>query len=159
MREHTYTSRCVWTGDLGEGTATYRAYSRDHVIEIEGKARIEGSADPAFRGDASRLNPEDLFLASISSCHMLWYLHLCAEAGLVLRAYEDDAKATMREGRTGGAFEGAVLRPRCRFEGRIGPELARHLHHEAHRHCFIANSVSFAVTIEATVEDDLGIRR
>lgn len=152
MPRHEYAAKCRWTGDRGSGTSGYRAYSRDYTVEIDGKPAIEGSSDPAFRGDASRLNPEDMLLASISSCHMLWYLHLCAEAGLVLREYIDEATAVMEESGDGGAFVEAVLRPRCRFEGGADPRLAEKLHHQAHERCYVANSVNFPISVEPVIE-------
>ena len=77
MKRHTYQTQVDWTGNTGEGTKTYQGYGRDHTITSDGKARIQGSSDPAFRGDATRYNPEELLVASLSACHMLWYLHLC----------------------------------------------------------------------------------
>jgi hypothetical protein len=77
---HRYRTQVVWTGNLGQGTASYRAYERSHEIVVEEKPLIAGSSDPAFRGDKTKYNPEELFVASLSICHMLWYLHLCAEA-------------------------------------------------------------------------------
>lgn len=152
QKRHHYAARSEWTGNLGEGTASYRAYSRDHVITAAGKPELLGSSDPAFRGDASRWNPEDLLLASLASCHMLWYLHLCAEAKIVVLVYGDDALGTMVETADGGGrFEEAVLRPQATLAA--GGDVARALalHEEAHRLCFIANSVNFPVRIEPTV--------
>jgi len=149
---HHYTLTCRWTGNLGEGTQRYRSYERTHRIEIDGKPAIEGSADPAFLGDASRLNPEDLLLASISACHMLWYLHLCAANKLVLVDYLDQARAVMEEAGDGGAFIEAVLAPRCRFDGEVDLTLAERLHHDAHARCYIANSLNFPVHVEPVFE-------
>jgi organic hydroperoxide reductase OsmC/OhrA len=85
-RLHTYTCALTSTGNKGAGTASYKAYSRDHVFSSAGKPDLLGSSDPAFRGEASRYNPEELLVASLASCHMLWYLHLSADAGVrVLR--------------------------------------------------------------------------
>lgn len=149
---HLYRLRIVWTGNLGAGTSGYRAYGRDHRIEAEGKAVIEASADPAFRGDAARYNPEELLLASLSSCHMLWYLHLSAAEGVVVTGYQDEPIATMIEDPGGGGrFTEAVLRPRVTLAGGSDRATAMALHGEAHRLCFIANSVSFPVRCEATI--------
>lgn len=82
QREHHYRVNIEWTGNKGQGTASYKAYSRDFTISALNKAEITGSSDPAFLGDKSRWNPEDLLVASVSACHKLWYLHLCAEAGI-----------------------------------------------------------------------------
>jgi organic hydroperoxide reductase OsmC/OhrA len=151
-KQHTYISRIEWTGNLGEGTSSYRAYSRDHVVSVAGRPDLLGSSDPAFRGDASRWNPEDLLVASLASCHMLWYLHLCAQARITLLAYHDNAVATMEEDAGGGGrFTQAVLRPAAIVAAGSDAVLAKSLHAEAHRLCFIANSVNFPISIEPTV--------
>ena len=90
-KQHHYRVTVTWTGNRGEGTRTYSAYGRDHVIEAAGKPAISGSSDPAFRGDSARWNPEELLLASLSACHKLWYLHLCAVSGLNVLSYQDAA--------------------------------------------------------------------
>lgn len=152
-KRHTYTTRTEWTGNLGMGTENYRAYSRDHVISAAGKPELRGSSDPAFRGDASRYNPEDLLVASLSACHMLWYLHLCAQAGIVVLDYRDEAQGTMVEDEGGGGrFSGVLLRPVARLAAGADAARASALHAEAHRLCFIANSVNFPVTIEPDVQ-------
>lgn len=151
-KQHRYATRTEWTGNLGEGTASYRTYSRDHVISAAGRPHLAGSSDPAFRGDASRWNPEDLLVASLSSCHMLWYLHLCAQAKITVLAYRDDATGTMVEDAGGGGrFTQAVLRPVATLAAGGDAALATALHEEAHRLCFIANSVNFPVSIEPVV--------
>lgn len=150
-KQHTYTTHTEWTGNLGRGTADYRAYSREHVISAPGKPALPGSSDLAFRGDAARWNPEDLLVASLSSCHMLWYLHLCAQAQIVVLAYHDDAEGTMVESPDGGRFSGVLLRPVASLAAGSDAARAAALHEDAHRQCFIANSVNFAVAIEPTV--------
>ena len=151
-KHHTYTTRTEWTGNLGEGTANYRAYSRDHVLSAAGRPDLQGSSDPAFRGDASRWNPEDLLVASLSSCHMLWYLHLCAQAKIIVSDYRDEAVGTMIEDEGGGGrFAAAVLRPVAILAAGGDAAKAAALHEEAHRLCFIANSVNFPVAVEPTV--------
>src|SRR5690606_36990043 len=115
-------------------------YSRDYDVIIEGRPTLAGSSDEAFRGDASRHNPEDLLLAAISACHMLWYLHLCAVAGIVVTAYEDQAEAEMAMNADGsGQFTSATLRPVVTIAS-SEVELAKALHHEANQKCFIARS-------------------
>ena len=152
-REHHYTTRVAWTGDEGSGTSGYRAYRRDHAVSATGKPPILASSDPAFRGDAARYNPEELLVASLSSCHMLWYLHLCSDAGVVVTGYVDDASGTMAETADGGGhFTAVVLRPRVTVAAGSDRELATSLHERAHHLCFIANSVNFPVTCEPTVE-------
>jgi organic hydroperoxide reductase OsmC/OhrA len=151
-RDHHYRTRVRWTGNRGTGTSAYRAYGRDHVIAAEGKPEIPGSSDPTFRGDPARWNPEDLLVASLSACPQLWYLHLCAEAGVCVVAYEDAAEGTMTEETDGGGrFTGGVLRPQVTVAPGADVELAQRLHVDAHRLCFIARSVNFEVRCEAVV--------
>ena len=147
-RAHTYEVRVRWTGNRGTGTSGYRNYGRDHLIEAGTKPAIEGSSDPAFRGDAERYNPEELLVASVSACHMLWYLHLCATAGITVTGYEDDPLGTMAEDADGGRFTSVVLRPRIALSAGADRERASALHAEAHRKCFIANSVTFPIECE-----------
>lgn len=147
-RTHDFVARVVWTGNTGQGTADYRAYARDHEVHIDGKPVLAGSADPAFRGDATRHNPEDLLLASISACHMLWFLHLASDAGLIVTTYEDAAEATMQMNPDGsGEFTSATLRPLVTAQGGTDPAQLEELHHKAHSLCFIARSLNFPVTV------------
>jgi organic hydroperoxide reductase OsmC/OhrA len=146
---HHYRVTVTWTGNRGQGTRTYTAYGRDHVIEAAGKPAIPGSSDPAFRGDPARWNPEELLLASLSACHKLWYLHVCTVAGLNVLTYQDAAEATMIEDATGaGRFTQVILHPTITFAPGADLAKAEALHHDAHRHCFIANSVNFPVLCE-----------
>ena len=152
VRTHRYAARIEWTGNDGTGTRDYRSYRRDHVIQSPGKPELAGSADPVFRGDAGRYNPEELLVASLSACHMLWYLHLCASGGVVVTDYRDDAEGSMDESPDGsGRFSLVTLHPRVRISAG-NPSRALELHEAAHRHCFIANSVNFPVRCEPTVE-------
>jgi organic hydroperoxide reductase OsmC/OhrA len=150
-RTHRYVSATVWTGNRGTGTSGYKEYGREHDLVVPGKPVIAGSSDPAFRGDAARHNPEDLVVASLSACHMLWYLHLCAAEGIVVVDYRDAAEATMEEGGgRPGRFIDAVLRPEVAIaKGDRARALA--LHERAHAECFVANSVNFPVRCEPTV--------
>lgn len=148
-RAHHYRARVEWTGDRGAGTASYRAYGRDHRILMEGKPPILGSSDPAFHGDPARHNPEELLVASLSTCHMLWYLHLCAEAGVVVTGYVDRAEGEMvEEPDGGGQFSRVVLRPEVTLATGADHGTAEALHAAAHAKCFIARSVNFPVTHE-----------
>ncbi|MFC3165079.1 OsmC family protein [Ciceribacter thiooxidans] len=150
-RHHEYSATVTWTGNRGTGTSGYRDYSRDHVIAAGAKPDIPGSADPAFRGDADRWNPEDLLVASVSACHKLWYLHLCAVNGVVVTAYEDHAEGQMVTEEDGsGRFTEVVLRPRVTISSG-DRERAASLHHDAHEKCFIANSVNFPVRCEPMI--------
>lgn len=145
-RTHVYEASVSWTGNRGQGTSGYRDYDRDAVIEAAGKAPIAASSDPLFRGNPERYNPEDLLVASLATCHMLWYLHLCAEAGVRVTAYRDQATGTMiEESDGGGRFSEATLRPEVVIAHDADIELAIRLHDEAHRKCFIANSMNFPV--------------
>jgi len=152
-KKHNYRIITEWTGNLGAGTANYRAYSRNHRISAAKKnATIHGSADPHFRGDGAGYNPEELLVASLSTCHMLWVLHLCADAGIVITAYEDDAIGEMAENEDGsGQFTRVLLRPRMTITDGARVEEARALHDTAHHFCFIARSVNFSVYHEAVV--------
>jgi organic hydroperoxide reductase OsmC/OhrA len=148
-KEHRYRPVITWTGNTGEGTASYKAYERAHVISAPGKADIAGSSDKNFRGDASRWNPEDMLVASASTCHMLWYLHLCAVNGVVVLDYRDEPEGLMIEQADGsGAFARILLRPRVKLSAASSEDKARALHHDAHRMCFIANSVKCEIATE-----------
>ncbi|WP_331272083.1 OsmC family protein [Motilibacter aurantiacus] len=149
---HSYEVRVTWQGDLGTGTSGYRAYSRDMELSADGKSPVAASSDPAFRGDPARWSPEDLFVASLSQCHLLWYLHLCADAGVVVAGYVDDAGGTMQLGDDGsGRFTEVVLRPRVTVAQPAQVEAALALHADAARMCFLANSVAFPVRHEPEV--------
>jgi len=153
-KQHEYSVTVRWTGDLGTGTSGYRAYKRDHEISAPGKLVIPGSSDPAFRGDPSRYNPEEMLVASLSTCHMLWYLHLCADAGIAVTGYSDEPRGLMAETDDGGGrFTEVVLRPRVRLAAGTDREVAQRLHERAHHLCFIANSVNFPVTCQAEIEE------
>ena len=146
MKQHQYQTKVVWTGNLGKGTSHYAAYSRDHVIQSEGKSEILGSSDPAFRGDKTRYNPEELLLSTLSSCHLLQYLHLCAVAGVVVLEYEDQPEGTMVETPDGGGhFTEVTLKPTVKVAEAAMIEPANSLHQRAHELCFIARSVNFPV--------------
>ena len=148
-QEHSYSVNVRWTGNTGTGTSGFRSYKRDHEISASGKATIPASSDPAFRGDKARYNPEELLVASLSACHMLWYLHLCADAGIVVVDYQDDARGKMIETEDGGGyFTEVTLRPIVKVSVGADPDLARRLHEKAHHLCFIANSVNFPVLCE-----------
>jgi len=146
-REHHYQVNVRWTGNRGAGTQSYTAYDRNGELSGEGKATVALSADPAFRGDAARWNPEELLLASVSACHKLWYLHLCADAGIIIDAYEDSAEGTMVEGDR-GHFTRITLKPRVALRNKDDIARAEALHHHAHEACFIANSLNFPVSFE-----------
>jgi organic hydroperoxide reductase OsmC/OhrA len=143
---HHYQATIQWTGNKGTGTSTYTAYNRSYDMSIPGKAMIQGSSDPAFRGDKSKHNPEDLLVMSLSSCHMLWYLHLCAQHGVIVTDYLDEATGTMAENSDGsGQFTEVTLKPKVTVKDASMIEKAEALHHQANQMCFIARSVKFPV--------------
>ena len=145
-KAHHYDITLKWTGNLGTGTSAYRAYSRNHTISATNKPTISGSSDPAFRGDRDKYNPEELLVASLSSCHMLWYLHLCAEAGVVVVNYTDRATGVMEENTHGGGrFVEVTLKPVVVVTEASMVTKANELHQAASKLCFIANSVNFPV--------------
>ena len=150
---HSYAVRVTWTGNQGTGTSGYRDYSRDHDVSADGPPTIDGSSDPAFRGDRARWNPELELTASLSQCHMLWYLHLCAEAGVAVLGYTDQASGSMEEAADGGGrFTEVVLRPRVIVATQDMADAAKRLHADASAKCYIANSVNFPVMHEPTIE-------
>lgn len=147
---HHYTATIQWTGNTGNGTKSYTSYERSHTIAIDNKADIAGSSDPAFRGDSNKHNPEDLFLSSLSSCHMLWFLHLCAQAGVVVVDYIDHATGIMEETSDGGGhFIEVTFNPIVVVTDKTMIDLANELHKNANALCFIANSVNFPVKHKA----------
>jgi organic hydroperoxide reductase OsmC/OhrA len=153
MRTHHYRVTNRWTGNLGTGTSSYTAYSRAHEISGEGKsAAIPGSSDPAFRGDRTRFNPEELLVGALSTCHMLWALHYCADGGIVVTEYSDDPHGEMIERPDGsGEFTRVTLRPRMTITdpARIGDAIA--IHQRVHHVCALARSVNFEVVCEPVV--------
>lgn len=155
-KEHHYALQLRWTGNRGEGTTGYRDYDRSHEISIEGKPLLKGSADPAFLGDPSLHNPEDLLVASLAACHMLWYLHLCADAGIVVTDYVDDASGTMELKAGKAQFSAVVLHPKVTIKAGGDVSQAEALHEQASELCFIARSVNFPVRHEPTIVEEGG---
>ena len=152
-RLHSYAVQVTWTGNQGTGTSGYQDYSRDHDVSADGPPTIACSSDPAFRGDQARWNPELELTAALSQCHMLWYLHLCATAGVTVLDYTDQASGTMEESADGGGrFTEVTLRPKVTVATPDMVEPARRLHAEASAKCFIANSVNFPVKHEPLIE-------
>jgi organic hydroperoxide reductase OsmC/OhrA len=149
--QHRYRVDVDWTGNLGSGTESYRGYERSHEIRVSGKPALAGSSDVAFRGDASRHNPEDLLVAALSSCHMLAYLHLAATAKVVVTAYSDVAEGLMETEAGGSRFVEVVLRPTVTISATSDAAKAAALHADAHHACFIASSVNFPVHCEPRI--------
>lgn len=152
-KQHHYAVVTKWTGNLGSGTSDYRSYSRNHEIYAPGKSSpIGGSSDPKFRGDPERYNPEELLVASLSACHMLWVLHVCADAGIVVTEYSDEASGEMAESEDGsGQFTAVTLQPNMTITDPTRIAEATALHDKAHELCFIARSVNFPVEHQPVV--------
>ena len=152
-RVHRYRVEIEWTGNRRSGTSDYRAYARDHEVRGEKKPTLLGSSDESMRGDRSRWNPEELLVAALSQCHMLWYLHLCSINEVIVESYLDRPEGTMDQADDGsGRFLEATLRPSISIADPQQTDRARELHTDAHRMCFIANSVNFPVGVEPVFE-------
>lgn len=149
--EHIYRATTIWTGASKGATTSYEAYSREYIVAIDGKLCLVGSADPTFRGNPALHNPEDLLVSSLSACHMLSYLALCARAGVRVVSYVDEVKGTVSTQDGKVRFTEVTLQPRVLIEAGDDIEKARSLHHDAHEICFIANSVAFPVRHESSV--------
>ena len=147
MKTHDYSAAIAWTGNRGEGTGHYKAYDRTWQVETPGKPVIACSNDPLLGGDPSRPNPEDMLLASLSACHMLWYLHYASDAGIVVHDYRDEPVGVGEAGPGGaGRFVSATLRPVIKVARGADLAKAEAIHHEIHKVCFIARSVNFPVS-------------
>jgi organic hydroperoxide reductase OsmC/OhrA len=145
-KQHNYKLDIKWTGNQGTGTTNYKDFERSYTIQIENKTPILGSSDPEFRGDRTKHNPEELLLAAVSSCHMLWYLHLCSESKIVVTNYLDHATAILQETENGnGKFTSITLYPMVTVTEKSMIEKATELHTKANEFCFVANSLNFKV--------------
>jgi len=147
MKTHNYEVKVEWTGNEGKGTLNYKSYNRNHeIIGNEKYVGIKGSSDPSFLGDKTRYNPEDLFLSSLSACHMLFYLHLCAVNKIIVTEYLDNATGIMEESKSGsGKFTKVTLHPKVTITDKNMIEKANELHKKANELCFIANSCNFKI--------------
>lgn len=152
MKDHHYELEMTWTGNTGTGTSSLRGYSRNHDVTAAGLPSIAASADPAFRGDPDRWNPEQLYLASIAQCHMLWYLGLAATAGVIVTEYKDRPTGTMQEETNGaGQFQNVTLRPTVTITPTSDPVIAEELHERVGDYCFIARSITTPIHHEVTI--------
>ncbi len=149
-KEHHYQLEVNWTGNKGTGTSGYTEYERSHIVSAKNKVDILCSSDTPFRGDATKHNPEDFLVASISTCHMLWFLHLCADAGVCVVDYKDNPTGTLLQTNNGGHFKEVTLNPIVIVTQTGDIEKLDAIHHNAHQKCFIANSVNFPVIIKST---------
>lgn len=154
-KQHHYKLKVTWTGNKGTGTDHYTHYERSHTIEIENKVSIFASSDTPFLGDATKHNPEDFLLASLATCHMLWFLHLCADAGIIVTAYHDHPKGILVQNDDGGgSFSEVTLFPHVTVKNKSMIETANELHKKANQKCFIANSVNFKINHIPTASAD-----
>ena len=152
MTDHHYALDLVWQGNRGSGTTGYRDYDRTVLLTAAGKPDLLGSADPTFRGDAARWNPEELLLAALAQCHLLSYLHSAVNHGVVVTAYDDSPVGTMSQVGQGGRFTSVTLRPRVTVADAAMADTARAIHAEASTNCFIAASVNFPVEHQPVIE-------
>src|SRR5690554_3880393 len=144
--KHNYKLTVKWTGNTGTGTSGYKDFERSHLILIKDKVELLCSSDPVFRGDKTKHNPEDLLLASISACHMLFFLHLCSVEGIIVTAYMDNATGIMTETANGGGkFTEVTLNPTVTITDSSMVQKANELHKKANELCFVANSLNFPV--------------
>jgi organic hydroperoxide reductase OsmC/OhrA len=152
-----YSARIVWN----KGAARFldKRYSRLHTWEFDGGAVVRGSSSPASvplpYSDSSAVDPEEAFVASLASCHMLWFLSIAAKNGLCVQSYEDQAVGTLAAGGDGKLRMTVVnLRPHVVFTGEkpATAEQVREMHEEAHEECFLANSVTTRVTTTPSFE-------
>lgn len=145
-QDHHYNITTEWTGKTAEGTKNVKKYNRTHTITNQGKPELILTTDNPHVGDKTKLNPEDLLVSSISSCHMLSYLYVCALEGIVITSYIDNANGIMTENVTGGgSFKEVTLNPVFSVADENMVEKAIELHHKAHEICYIANSVNFEI--------------
>jgi organic hydroperoxide reductase OsmC/OhrA len=150
--EHSFAVSVEWTGNRGSGTSDYKAFGRDNLLTAEGKPAIEGSAARVFHGDASRWNPEETLIAALVECHLLSYLYVATQNGVVVESYTDAATGILRtEGDGTGRFESVTLRPVVSISSG-DPGVAQAIHADAARLCFIASSVNFPVLHEPELQ-------
>lgn len=152
-KEHHYRVSVEWQGNRGTGTSSYRDYGRGNLVRADGKLHeIAGSSDKTFHGNPERWNPEELLLAALSQCHMLSYLHVATNRGVVVTAYTDSPEGVMEQTVDGGGhFTLAVLKPIVTVSSSEMIEEALSAHREASQKCFIANSVNFEVRHEPEI--------
>ena len=151
-KTHEYTATIRWTGNTGDGTSSYKSYSRNWQLVTAGKAPVSCSNDPVLGGDPEKHNPEDMLIAAVSSCHMLWYLHLCALAGVNVISYEDAPLAIGElESSGAGRFKSITLHPNITISAKSDHQKAMALHAQVHQYCFIARSINFPVEIEPEI--------
>lgn len=148
MSEHRVSVR--WTRTTQD--FTYDTYNRAHEMRFkEGGIVVPASSAPAFKGDASRVDPEEAYVAALSSCHMLTFLAICARKRLAVDSYDDDAVGRLEKGADGKLWMAhVILRPQVRFAPSLNVDNAtiEEVHHHSHEQCFIANSVKTDVAVQ-----------
>lgn len=145
LKQHSYAVSVTWSGNRGTGTSAYKAYGRDHIVSAPGKPEIAGSSDRVFFGDTDRWNPEEMLIAALSQCHMLSFLHVASDHGVIVTAYRDEASGVLvLDSAGGGRMTEVTLRPTVEVTDDSGVDMEA-LHHRASTLCFIANSVNFPV--------------
>jgi organic hydroperoxide reductase OsmC/OhrA len=137
-KANVHRARVSWDADTGD--------VRAHTVEFA-RQTLAASSAPEFGGNPDKANPEEMFVASLSSCHMLWFLALARAERIQVTSYEDDPEGTM----DGTRFTRVVLRPRVAFDRDLDDEQIDSLHHRAHERCFIANSVSCPVEVKPRI--------
>ncbi|MHB8634894.1 MAG: OsmC family protein [Fimbriimonadaceae bacterium] len=148
---HFYRTRVTWTGGASGPAVSYESYSRAFRVDMAGKASIEASADPSYRGDAALVNPEEMLVASISGCHLLTYLALAVRARMDVISYEDEAEGIMQMESGKMKVTDVILRPSIVLGPGADLDKAQALHDQAHDQCFIANSVTCDIRVEAMI--------
>lgn len=149
--KHLFRAEVNWTSNQNPSDSSKRFYYKNHQINIEGKPVLNVSAAKAFKGDPELYNPEDLLLSSLVSCHMMSYLYVCAQNGIEVLEYSDNAEATLEVAADGsGRFVAVRLKPNVKISNSDKIELALELHKKANQLCFIANSCNFPILHEAS---------
>ncbi len=154
MKEYSFKSKVEWTGNMGSGTFDTRTYEKSHTISVPNKEqKIYASSSSFFRGDETKLNPQELFLSSISSCHLMWFLQFCADNEVIVLEYIDFPEGVIKEDSNGtGKFDKIILRPTIIVSEKSMIEKAILLHQEINKKCFVANSCNFPIICEPVID-------
>lgn len=148
---HIFKATLNWKPKEGENTQNPRNYTRDHEVKITDKKLLQLSAAKSFRGDTNLLNPEDLLLSAITSCHMMSYLYVCSQNQVEILSYSDNSEGILEVVGDGGSFERVDLNPVVTIKNPKDIELAKELHTKANELCFIANSCNFPIHHKAKI--------
>ncbi|MBX9889233.1 MAG: OsmC family protein [Flavobacteriaceae bacterium] len=151
--KHFFKAKLNWSSKEQPTPSATKMYTKSHSIVIEEKEMMQVSAAKAFKGDPSLYNPEDLLLSSVVSCHMMSYLYVCQQNGIEVLSYQDNAEATLEVLDNGsGRFIEVRLFPKVIISNKEQIAQAIHLHKEANKLCFIANSCNFPIVHQANCE-------